>query len=139
MLIFRLYESFIKNQLCQNLKNRLKQSDLFLHKEIVSGSILSKIVKVDLKSNFSTIQNPYKSKFCSHNFKFMYVKLSVFFLILCICFLIHTEKNKTTQLFYGSGMLTINYFPEVWIFLLLILKLCNIAEAENGICTSPES
>ncbi|XP_065925405.1 N-acetylglucosamine-1-phosphodiester alpha-N-acetylglucosaminidase-like isoform X2 [Magallana gigas] len=36
-------------------------------------------------------------------------------------------------------MLTINYFPEVWIFLLLILKLCNIAEAENGICTSPES
>lgn len=36
-------------------------------------------------------------------------------------------------------MLTCKCFLEVWIFLSLILKLCNIAEAVNGNCSSPES
>eukprot|EP00105_Crassostrea_gigas_P040259 XP_019924407.1 PREDICTED: protein draper-like isoform X3 [Crassostrea gigas] len=35
-------------------------------------------------------------------------------------------------------MLTINCFLEVWIFLSLILRLCNIAETVNGNCSSPE-
>nr|XP_034328139.1 multiple epidermal growth factor-like domains protein 10 isoform X1 [Crassostrea gigas] len=52
---------------------------------------------------------------------------------------LYQEKLTLKKSFYGSGMLTINCFLEVWIFLLLILKLCNIVEAVNGNCTSPET